>query len=262
MLALGPISAGFSLGASVARSAALRLRVKAHQLSDAALTFVENVEPEPLRPAAPRRWLRGVTRIETPFRYHAGRRPGRIKPIEFVVMHYTASPWSSRTPSGADPERIRRWAEGRGRESSTHFVILRDGRIFQLAPLTDRTWHVTSKWPWPGDGRGHINDRSIGVDYECVGWLQEGSNGRLVNAYGGRPGPHAFDANGKPWEKPTTAQVVAGRRLFKMLGEALPVLRDGAPHRLIGHTQAQPTRPDPGPLWPMDEMRAAMRGDA
>lgn len=205
-------------------------------------------------------WLLDAIVAESMNRYDANHRPNKVRPVEFVVLHYTASPYNATLPHGADLARMRRWAARTRNPSSTHFIILRDGRLVQMVPLNARAWHVTSRWPWPGDSKGSINDRSIGVDFENVGWLKL-RDGVAVNAYDGRHhGPIDTDERGKPWEPYTDAQLDTARTLMRRLGQMFPQLRDGNPLRLIGHSEAQPTRRDPGPLCPMDDMRAALLG--
>lgn len=205
-------------------------------------------------------WLPEALRVESVNRYDANHRPSRVRPVQFVVVHYTASPFSRTGPEGSDLDRMKRWAVRTTRRSSTHFVILRDGRLVQMVSLDARAWHVTSRWPWPGDSRGGINDRSIGVDFENVGWLRE-RDGVMRNAYDGtHHGPVGRDESGDPWEAYTEAQHQTALKLFARLGALYPTLRDGNPHRLIGHHDAQPPRPDPGPLCPLDEYRRAMQG--
>lgn len=211
-------------------------------------------------------WLPGVLKVESVNRYDASHRPERVRPVEFVVIHYTASPYLSTSPTGSDLTRMERWATRANSPSSTHFIIMRDGRLVQMVSLNARAWHVTSRWPWPGDSKGDINSRSIGIDFENVGWLRE-RGGRFFTAYGlpsGEPAPHhgpvGHDSSGKPWEPYTAAQIETAVRLLSDLGAAFPQLRDGNPLRLIGHHDAQPTRVDPGPLCPMDRLRAALMG--
>lgn len=228
-------------------------------LALAQLDAVVTPPPPPLQPPPRDGWVQDAIRAATTKRYDAAHRPERVKPVEFVVLHYTASPPGD-GPQGSDLGRIQRWAADASRSSSTHFVVLRDGRVVQLVSLEARAWHVTSQWSWPGDGRGNINDRSIGVDFENVGWLQE-RDSAFYNGYGGlHAGEVGHDRRGRPWEPYTDAQIESAKALLGMLGEAFPTLRDGAPHRLIRHTEAQPSRPDPGPLCPFDKLYAAMEG--
>lgn len=86
----------------------------------------------------------------------------RVKPLDLVVMHYTASPFQD---PDKEEERVRRWGRGETRESSTHFVILRTGKVLQLMPLVDRAWHVVDKYKHEGRP---INYRAVGIDRKSV----------------------------------------------------------------------------------------------
>jgi N-acetyl-anhydromuramyl-L-alanine amidase AmpD len=179
-----------------------------------------------------------------------------VKPLDLVVLHYTASPWQ--VPE-KEEERVRRWGRGETRESSTHFVILRTGKVLQFMPLSDRAWHVVDKYKHEGRA---INYRAVGIDFANVGYLTAQPDGTYRDYYGGRYlGPPPFiDADGKPWEPITAVQVDAARVLLRTLGDLFPVLRD--PGRLIGHSDVQPTRRDPGPACPRWLLENALAGTA
>lgn len=197
-------------------------------------------------------WLvPAAQRVPSPHRYLAGH--PRVKPLDLVVLHYTASPWQE---PAAEEARVRRWLAGAGRESSTHFVILRTGEVIQGVPLTERAWHVVDNFPHEGRP---INYRSVAIDFANVGFLTRKGAG-IVDYYGGAyrgPAPYV-DARGWLWEPVTPEQVAAASRLLAQLGEAFPALR--APGRLIGHSDVQPTRSDPGPTVPRAELDRALMG--
>lgn len=192
-------------------------------------------------------------RVPTPHRYPATH--PRVKPLDLVVLHYTASPWQE---PAAEEARVRRWLSGATRESSTHFVILRTGEVIQGLPLDERAWHVVDRYPHEGRP---INYRSVGIDFANVGFLVRKGDG-FVDYYGSTyRGPAPFiDAKGQPWEPITTAQVAAACELLRKLGETFPALR--APGRLIAHSDVQPTRSDPGPACPRAELERALMGAA
>src|SRR5690349_13936417 len=91
----------------------------------------------------------------TPNRYSESNQPWHVRPIEFVVYHFTAGAFDGSL----------RWLTSVDSRVSAHFLIAKSGRIVQLAPLHDRTWHAggrTSSWR----GARFVNDRSIGVEIE------------------------------------------------------------------------------------------------
>lgn len=192
-------------------------------------------------------------RVLSPNRYHAGH--PRVVSLDLVVLHYTASPHQE---PDAEEARVRRWLKGETRESSTHFVILRTGKVLQGMPLTDRAWHVVDRYKHEGRA---VNYRSVAIDFANVGFLTRKGDG-FVDAYGGAyRGPAPFvDDKGRPWEPITPVQVDAARGLLAQIAAEYPALR--APHRLIGHSDVQPTRSDPGPSCPRWLLENALRGVA
>jgi len=97
-------------------------------------------------------------RVVTPDRYHAGYRPEKIKEIEGVIYHFTAS---------TRPDPTRRWLTRKDKYYvSAHFLVDRDGETWQMAALDERTYHAggpSSKM----FGRGNVNGRTIGIrDHE------------------------------------------------------------------------------------------------
>ena len=196
----------------------------------------------------------------TPFRYHAGYRPGRVRPIELVVIHWTASPTDRDSPTGADPLRIRRWLRGESSKNSTHMVACRDGGVIQGAPLSDRTWHAGGT-TWAGrQGRKvrSINSRSIGFDLENVGPLKMRGGG-LRNCYEGiHHGQAEEDEHGRLWEPYSEIQIATMLWLVGRLVEAVPVLADF--ERWVGHEHIKDTKQDPGQLFPWLRLHDTLEG--
>jgi len=80
---------------------------------------------------------------------HDERPPGTR--VDAVVIHYTALPLAESL------ELLRR----PGHPASTHYVIDRDGTLYQLVPERLRAWHAgVSRLA----GRDRVNDFSLGID--------------------------------------------------------------------------------------------------
>ena len=186
--------------------------------------------------------------------YRAG--DSRVRPVALVVLHWTASP--PKGPEAPDEARMRAWLADDSRQTSTHLVILRDGRVLQAAELGERTWHAGgSAWTDPkGAVTKSINFQSIGVDLENVGYVKRAPDGvGFVDGYGGRyKGASPVKASGSWCEPYTGVQLVALAAVVRWIAESIPALRE--PVRWVGHSEIQPGKMDPGPLFPWHEVRA------
>lgn len=206
-------------------------------------------------------------REKTPHAYGRSNKPGRIKQVECIVYHYTASP-RGRGMRGADEKRIRSWLAGERSVSSTHFVVLRNGVIIQGAPLHGRTWHAgKAHWtdPSTGEVRKYVNNFSIGVDLENVGHLKR-DGFKWLDGYGreygdDQPGPFVTSKT-RAWEPYTDPQMAAACELTARLVAEFPHLVNEHYHetqrRLVGHEHVAPTRKvDPGPAFDWDAILEA-----
>ena len=91
---------------------------------------------------------------------NCGDRPAHAV-LDAVVIHYTALPLAESLELLSRP----------GHEASTHYVIARDGTLYQLVPESRRAWH--SGVSRLGD-RERVNDFSIGIDLVYVPGVDPG----------------------------------------------------------------------------------------
>lgn len=183
---------------------------------------------------------------------------GRDRPVDTVVIHYTASKGSASAVAAlfASPSR----------KASAHFVVGRDGEVWECVDLADGAWHA-------GDGKfpsaeqlsaaymGHtlipvrevpkkprdLNMRSIGIEIVNAGWLTGGPN----------PYGHARHRNpasrSTKWESYSDKQLDAVRSLVGWCVQQVPTLKLVTGHEdvtnryTLGKTGG---KLDPGPLFP------------
>lgn len=204
-----------------------------------------------------------------------------IRPVEFLTVHFTTGPKTKR----GTPTAVRTLTDPL-RKASAHFV-LNDPEVWQLAPLEARCWHAggkSSRW------RGKTcNVRSIGIEVCNFGllferpdrgleswWSKEALEGIATvqisfSEYERRFGSqaaaivrrlYARKAYAVPdtlnFEAYNASQVQALAMLIQDLADRFPVLRDGAPDRLVSHEELDPARKiDTGPAlrWRLDRWR-------
>lgn len=190
---------------------------------------------------------------------------------QFLVMHYTAG----RSGEGA----VRTLTKKDSSPRSAHFVVDRDGRIWQICSCDRRAWHAgASKWR----GLTGLNNYSIGIEIDNVGSLDiVGGNGTPKKYYpwfavtktkDGKqtyrerdaiPADHVIEArhkNGGPvkgWQTYPDAQLRAVKELTRAILHRYPSIKE-----IIGHDDIAPDRKsDPGPAFPMRDFEDIMRAE-
>jgi len=201
----------------------------------------------------------------TPNRYSPRFQKARCEPIELVVYHYTAGGFSGALS----------WLTSKDSAVSAHFIVKKDGEIWQLAPLSERCWHAGGKTSaWRGVGR--VNNRSIGIEIENWGQLKIvqvkdrilGKDVPQIQTHRGTlfSGTTFTAPDGAVWDAYTPQQLTTLDDLTQRLVVAFPQLlapdKAGAvgsvTGRLVGHQHVDPTRKiDPGPAFPWERIVAA-----
>ena len=158
--------------------------------------------------------------------------------------------------------------------ASAHFLVGREdpeGRvpIWQLAPLSHRTWHAGARSSelrigpaeWTGSG---VNSATIGIEILNIGPARLDSQGAIRDSRASLwPGPVACAGGEKwgshrYWEPYSPAVTRAICELTHRLARRFPRLGANPFERLVGHEDVDPARKtDPGPLFPWSEVRAA-----
>lgn len=136
----------------------------------------------------------------------------------------------------------------------THILITRDGSVRQIVPFDYATNHApNANWK----GFGPVNKYSISIELENAGpaqnrddvwysWIGEVlPTDEVVRLKG--------DIKWRGWHKFTDVQVSAFFNVACALRRAYPTITS-----MVGHSEIDPNVGDPGPLFPIDEMRAKL----
>ena len=187
--------------------------------------------------------LEGADYIESPNQggpYAAGA-------LDTIIIHYTA---------GANAESAIQTLCDVDRKVSAHLVVARNGAVTQLLPFNIVGWHAgQSRW---GERTG-FNQYSIGIEIDNAGELEE-RDGRFESWFG-RAYPqeevvravHRHQTTESCWHRftPEQLRVVEGI-CVALIGEY------GIKH-ILGHDEIAPVRKvDPGPAFPLDQMRTRL----
>jgi N-acetylmuramoyl-L-alanine amidase len=160
----------------------------------------------------------------------------------FLVIHFTA---------GAFAQSSITWWRKLNNGVCAHFVIDRDGTIYQCRPCNRTAGHAgSSKWRDPKTGITYIglNSCSIGIELANGGdaFPQKFSKLRPIFA------AHKNGGKAKEWEQYTPAQIAACEELSKVLVDHYHL------DDVVGHEDIAPDRKsDPGPAFPMLQLREA-----
>lgn len=175
---------------------------------------------------------------------------GRIEP-QYLVMHYTAG----RDAQSSVESLCTRKPSG---NASAHLVIGRDGGITQLAPFNVETWHAgISCW---GSLSG-MNKYSIGIELDNAGRLMQ--VGGKYRAWFGAEIPedevvkarHKNETEIACWQAYSEKQISRAQEVAQLLADQYKLLD------ILGHEDIAPRRKsDPGPAFPLPNIRAAVLG--
>jgi N-acetylmuramoyl-L-alanine amidase len=186
----------------------------------------------------------GVSFIETP------NKGGELAP-RYLVMHYTA---------GKNAQSAINWLTNQESKASAHLILARDGMITQLAPFNVKTWHAgLSHW----DGLSGMNGYSIGIEMDNAGPLKKVGDkyqawfGTLYDEQQVIYAKHRLDDEARWWQAYTEVQIQKALELAQLLVRQYD-LKD-----VIGHEDIAPERKrDPGPAFPLEQVRASVLGRA
>ncbi len=168
-----------------------------------------------------------------------GGQPMRVR--RFLIQHFT---------SGATAlSSINFWRTPEAKGASAHFVIDRDGALYQCRPCNVTCGHA-GKSAWTHEGKTYtgLNSCSIGIEY-----ANAGDSTNLIRKWSKLPPLRARHKNGGPvcdWERYTPEQIAVGKELSRILVKRYNL------DAILGHDDIAPDRKvDPGPAFPLKEVR-------
>ncbi|MBF0336514.1 MAG: N-acetylmuramoyl-L-alanine amidase [Nitrospirae bacterium] len=146
------------------------------------------------------------------------------------------------------------------RQTSAHFVVDRDGTIEQLVSLNDAAWHAgISYW----GGHNGLNSYSAGIEIINAGYVKKTDDGSYrselnqpVAAEDVSEATHKHEHTKRLWMSYSDAQTEAVLDLCHLIKQNYPSVKD-----ILGHDDIAPGRKfDPGPLFPLTELRLKLFG--
>ena len=191
-----------------------------------------------------------------------------------IVWHWTAGVGRSNIWSGALARSIQTYDPMKDRAASWHFLISRDGSLYQSVPAARGAWHVGRSGKVCGVNYPNVNSVLLGCEIENAGRLLrvEGFPDRFYCwPYWSNPDAPERERQFDPhWEMPPGRAVEAADVPdFKVAGgwfDPFTPEQEATAEKLVralvarygwdagalnhGHYEyAYPTKEDPGPLW-------------
>lgn len=179
---------------------------------------------------------------------------GPVITPEIVILHDTAG----RLEKGNSAAYL---ASKNSGQVSVHFVVERDGSVTQLAPTNRQTNHAGKS---SYHGRSGCNAFAIGIEIVNPGRMTAGADGFARAWWGQDFNVALMDVRAAKtpehgdglWMTYTEAQISVVTELLRCLFAGIPTLKD-----ITTHWYVSPGRKvDPNPLFPLDQLRAAVLG--
>jgi len=176
-----------------------------------------------------------------------------ISDHKYIIIHFT---------TGTRIESTIAYFRTESAGVSAHLLIARDGRVVQFLPFGKISYHAGYSW-WEGDK--NLNQYSIGIELDNAGILT-GSPGNWMRKDRRIPDEDVelkhywrdMSPQPKAWQKFTQIQLDMLEKILKAL-----VAHYGRPDHIeiLGHDEVNlANRVDPGPVFPMEDMREKVLG--
>ncbi len=188
----------------------------------------------------------------TPVPFKASPNTGGGLRARWLVMHYTG---------GRSTESSVAWLLNPQSRASAHVLIGRYGGIIQLVPFNLVAWHTgISSW----QNVSGLNQHAIGIELDNAGRLDQIA-GKWVSPLKimipddqVRVGKHKHDL---PGAQPTGWQTYTPQQIESAFAVSQALVAHYGLEDIIGHDDIAPGRcQDPGPDFPMENLRTALFG--
>jgi N-acetylmuramoyl-L-alanine amidase len=161
-----------------------------------------------------------------------------------IVQHYTAA--------GSGLNSAKYLFGKHSPASSAHFIVDRDGVVYQICGIDLKAWHA-GKSTWTGtDGKTYdgLNTYSIGIEFANYGW-----DVKKVSPANQTKLKHKREKVARNWEVYPEAQIKSGLALTEWIARQIPSIKE-----TMGHDDISPGRKsDPGPAFPMERFKMCLR---
>jgi N-acetylmuramoyl-L-alanine amidase len=172
----------------------------------------------------------------------------QLEPL-FVVIHFT---------TGTTIQSTINWFQSPASGVSAHLLVGRKGRVVQFVPFNQLAFHCgISTW----EGMTNLNRFAIGIEVDNAGFLRTTEKGfmrrdKVIPNDQVRKKKHWKESVERPWQTFTDDQIQVVREIVQALKAKYPSIRE-----ILGHDMVNLiNRTDPGPLYPLGELREAVLG--
>jgi N-acetylmuramoyl-L-alanine amidase len=166
-----------------------------------------------------------------------------------VIIHFT---------TGTSVQSTINWFRNPSAGVSAHLLVGRNGRVVQFVPFNQLAFHCgTSTW----EGATNLNRRAIGIEVDNAGFLRTTKKGFMRRSQHipdeqVRKRKHWKESFERPWQTFPEDQIQVVQEIVKALKAKYPSIQE-----ILGHDMVNlKNRMDPGPLYPLGELREAVLG--
>jgi N-acetylmuramoyl-L-alanine amidase len=168
----------------------------------------------------------------------------------YIIIHFT---------TGTSIQSTIHWFQNPTSGVSAHLLVGRNGRVIQFVPFNKLAFHSgTSTW----EGVTNLNRFAIGIEVDNAGYLRTTVKGFMrknvvIPEEQVRSKKHWKEPFNRPWQTFPDDQILVVQKIVQALKEKYPTIQE-----ILGHDMVNlKNRLDPGPYYPLGELREAILGD-